>query len=127
VPLTPADVRNKQFSTTRLRPGYDEGEVDDFLEKIEDALEVLIRDNADLQACLAQILRGSVGPVHPYPPPPRHLTPADVRKQQFAATRLRPGYNEQEVDVFLDEAETELSRLIQENDQLRARLTQAAR
>jgi DivIVA domain-containing protein len=24
MPLTPADVRNKQFSTTRLRPGYDE-------------------------------------------------------------------------------------------------------
>ena len=27
MPLTPADVRNKQFSTTRLRPGYDEEEV----------------------------------------------------------------------------------------------------
>ncbi len=31
MPLTPADVRNKQFSTTRLRPGYDEEEVDAFL------------------------------------------------------------------------------------------------
>ena len=28
MPLTPADVRYKQFNTTRLRPGYDEEEVD---------------------------------------------------------------------------------------------------
>src|SRR5690348_343647 len=33
--LTPEDVRNKQFSTTRLRPGYDEEEVDDFLDQVE--------------------------------------------------------------------------------------------
>ena len=33
MPLTPADVRNKQFSTTRLRPGYDEEEVDAFLDE----------------------------------------------------------------------------------------------
>ena len=35
MPLTPADVRNKQFSTTRLRPGYDEEEVDAFLDEVE--------------------------------------------------------------------------------------------
>ena len=35
MPLTPADVRNKQFSTTRLRPGYDEEEVDAFLSGLE--------------------------------------------------------------------------------------------
>jgi len=34
MPLTPADVRNKQFSTTRLRPGYDEEEVDAFLDEV---------------------------------------------------------------------------------------------
>ena len=44
-PLTPADVRNKQFSTTRLRPGYDEEEVDAFLDEVEAALDELIQDN----------------------------------------------------------------------------------
>ena len=43
MPLTPADVRNKQFSTTRLRPGYDEEEVDAFLDEVESELDRLIR------------------------------------------------------------------------------------
>ena len=34
-PLTPAAVRHVQFSTTRLRPGYDEEEVDAFLDMAE--------------------------------------------------------------------------------------------
>jgi DivIVA domain-containing protein len=50
------------------------------------------------------------------------LTPADVREKQFSTTRLRSGYNEEEVDAFLDEVEAELSRLIQENEALRADL-----
>ncbi|MEU3505795.1 DivIVA domain-containing protein, partial [Streptomyces hundungensis] len=32
MPLTPEDVRNKQFTTVRLREGYDEDEVDAFLQ-----------------------------------------------------------------------------------------------
>ena len=48
------------------------------------------------------------------------LTPADVRNKQFSTTRLRPGYDEEEVDAFLDEVEAELDRLIQENEELRA-------
>ena len=50
------------------------------------------------------------------------LTPADVRNKQFSTTRLRPGYDEEEVDAFLDEVEVELDRLIQENEELRAKL-----
>ena len=58
MPLTPADVRNKQFSTTRLRPGYDEEEVDAFLDEVEAALDELIQDNEELRAKLAEVLRG---------------------------------------------------------------------
>src|SRR5579875_2492580 len=53
------------------------------------------------------------------------LTPADVRNKQFSTTRLRPGYDEEEVDAFLDEVEAELDRLIQENEELRAKLAEA--
>src|SRR5215475_6440695 len=49
MPLTPADVRNKQFSTTRLRPGYDEVEVE---------LDRLIQENEELRSKLAECLRG---------------------------------------------------------------------
>jgi len=58
MPLTPADVRNKQFSTTRLRPGYDEEEVDAFLDEVEAELDRLIQENQELRAKLAESLRG---------------------------------------------------------------------
>ena len=58
MPLTPADVRNKQFSTTRLRPGYDEEEVDAFLDEVEAELDRLIQENEELRAKLAESLRG---------------------------------------------------------------------
>ncbi len=34
MPLTPDEIRNKQFTTTRLKQGYDEGEVDAFLDDL---------------------------------------------------------------------------------------------
>src|SRR5579862_3234694 len=58
MPLTPADVRNKQFSTTRLRPGYDEEEVDAFLDEVEAELDRLIQENEELRAKLAEVMRG---------------------------------------------------------------------
>jgi DivIVA domain-containing protein len=58
MPLTPADVRNKQFSTTRLRPGYDEEEVDAFLDEIEAELNRLVQENEELRSKLAESLRG---------------------------------------------------------------------
>ncbi len=58
MPVTPADVRNKQFATTRLRPGYDEDEVDAFLDEVEAELERLLRENQELRAKLADCLRG---------------------------------------------------------------------
>lgn len=63
MPLTPSDVRNKQFSTTRLRPGYDEEEVDSFLDEVEQELDRLIQENEELSAKLREVLRGGkMGP-----------------------------------------------------------------
>jgi DivIVA domain-containing protein len=62
MPLTPADVRNKQFSTTRLRPGYDEEEVDAFLDEVEAELDRLVQENEELRAKLAEVLRGGKAP-----------------------------------------------------------------
>ena len=44
------------------------------------------------------------------------LTPQDVQNKEFATTRFKPGYDEEEVDAFLDEVEAELTRLLTEND-----------
>jgi DivIVA domain-containing protein len=67
-------IRTARFSKSWLQPGYDEQEVDKFLDKLV----------ADL---------GNGG----------RLDPAGVRDVKFSTTRLRPGYTEQEVDDFLDE------------------------
>ena len=55
------------------------------------------------------------------------LTPEDVANKQFTSTRLKPGYDETEVDEFLDEVEAELTRLYRENDELRSKLSAAGR
>jgi DivIVA domain-containing protein len=67
-------IRTARFSTTRLQPGYDEQEVDKFLDKL-----------------VADLGKGA------------RLDRAAVRDVTFSTTRLRPGYTEQEVDDFLDE------------------------
>src|SRR5437763_6576917 len=48
------------------------------------------------------------------------LTPEDVQKQQFTTVRFKEGYDEEEVDAFLDEVEAELRRLLGENSELRS-------
>lgn len=54
--LSPADINNKQFSTTRLKEGYDQTEVDDFLDRVhadykalDEYVQRLEKDNAALR------------------------------------------------------------------------------
>ena len=100
MPLTPADVRNKQFSTTRLRPGYDEEEVDAFLDEVEAELDRLIQENEELRAKLTEVLRGGKVPAlnapHAEAPadlmaaePPRH-EPEPVRPPEPMMMPPRP-------------------------------------
>lgn len=50
------------------------------------------------------------------------LTPEDVVNKRFQPTKFREGYDQDEVDDFLDEIVVELRRLTQDNDDLRQRL-----
>ena len=53
------------------------------------------------------------------------LTPADVHNVAFSKPAIgKRGYNEDEVDAFLDLVEAELARLIEENDDLREQVSQ---
>lgn len=47
------------------------------------------------------------------------LTPEDVVNKRFQPTKFREGYDQDEVDDFLDEIVVELRRLNQENEELR--------
>jgi len=50
------------------------------------------------------------------------LTPEDVVNKRFQPTKFREGYDQDEVDDFLDEIVIEMRRVTQENDDLRQRL-----
>ena len=53
MPLTPLDIHNKEFSR-RLR-GYDEDEVNEFLDQVIKDYEALIRENKELQEQVAAL------------------------------------------------------------------------
>ncbi len=81
--LTPEQVRQVRFDAPQTgRKGYDESEVDAFLDLVE------------------ATLRGESG-----------LTPSDVRAVAFARPALFDrGYDPDQVDIFLDEVQRELAR-----------------
>lgn len=94
----PARVRDVQFRTTRLASGYDEDEVDRFLDEIERGLQALA-PRADLAG----------GPGTAGMPGPRALTEA-ITGARFRVTSGAEGYDQREVDLFLDKLAGALSR-----------------
>ena len=51
--LTADDVLNKKFQATKFREGYDQDEVDDFLDEVVNTLRVVQGENDDLKSKLA--------------------------------------------------------------------------
>lgn len=51
--LTADDVLNKKFQATKFREGYDQDEVDDFLDEVVNTLRELQNENEDLKTKLA--------------------------------------------------------------------------
>jgi DivIVA domain-containing protein len=80
MPLTPEDVQSKRFTVTRFKAGYDEEEVDAFLDEVEAELRRLLTENAELRDRLAAVSGGAPiepaaaelggGPTEPAEPPP---------------------------------------------------------
>lgn len=48
--LTPEEILSKRFQTTKFRDGYDQDEVDDFLDEVVVEMRRLVAENADLRA-----------------------------------------------------------------------------
>jgi DivIVA domain-containing protein len=122
--LTPAGVRGIRFATTRVRPGYNMADVDGFLKRLEYQVDALTEHNDALRAMLEQVRRGGRRP-DGIAPLVLTLTVDDVRRVVFKTTRLRPGYDEEDVDTFLDRAVAGIGELVSENDELRAELSVA--
>ncbi|MBO2445982.1 DivIVA domain-containing protein [Actinomadura barringtoniae] len=108
-PLTADDVRDSTFAVARFRPGYDEKEVDEFLDRLEEVFRS------------GEIGRFRLGVI----------TADELKSAQFTATgpgrsvtgpggsvrgalpNLRPGYLKKDVDEFLGRVEGVL-RLIEQ-------------
>ena len=102
MPVTPADVRNKQFSTTRLRPGYAEEEVDAFLDEVEAELDRLIQENEELRSKLADSLRGDTSAATALSSPLPDPEPAMAAPQRRAPVMLgAPPEQQRRADPFL--------------------------
>lgn len=70
--LTPEVVVNKKFQVTKFREGYDQDEVDDFLDEIVEELRRLNQENDDLRRQVTE-LEAQTGEEGPVPAP----VPAD--------------------------------------------------
>jgi DivIVA domain-containing protein len=114
-------VRNKQFSTTRLRPGYDEEEVDAFLDEVEAELDRLIQDNEELRSKLAEVLRGGGKPAmalsSPLSDPRQDMEPPmeQPMRRQEPMQYEQPSYRSE--DTGMDTAARVLSLAQQTADQ----------
>ena len=121
--ITASDVMRAQFRTTVMRPGYDEEEVDAFLDEIAETLRELgcAAAVAHREAQRHEYFRREAAPKPREPVSPR-MRPEDIRNKGFHTTRLRIGYSEEEVDAFLDLAEATVAALVEGRPQ-EARLT----
>jgi DivIVA domain-containing protein len=110
--LTADDVLNRKFQATKFREGYDQDEVDDFLDEVVNTLRGMTAENDDLKAKLANAERriaelsraaasaAAVAPMAPkieapaplpLPPPPVEVAlPVPVRPEPTPAPLVAP-------------------------------------
>lgn len=81
--LTPEVVVNKKFQVTKFREGYDQDEVDDFLDEIVEELRRLNQENDELRRQVAE-LEAQTGESAPVPAP----VPADGVDDESTAADL---------------------------------------
>jgi DivIVA domain-containing protein len=102
MPLNPEEVVNKRFSATKFRQGYDEEEVDEFLDEVVAELRRLNAENAELRqklsACesrVAELTRqgaqtAQLQQTQPQPTPEPEPTPAPTPAPAPAAAASGP-------------------------------------
>ncbi len=147
MPLTPEDVRNKLFTTVRLREGYEQAEVDEFLDEVEAELIRLLKENDDLRQKVTDAGRGdtaSAAPAAAKPagkaepgakpeaaapaptPPPQQIVVRTAEEVGDAAAKVL-AMAQRTADQVIDEARTEAEQTVTDAKQQAERLTTDAR
>ncbi|HEX3898603.1 MAG TPA: DivIVA domain-containing protein [Mycobacteriales bacterium] len=89
MPLSPDDVQNKRFTVVRFKFGYDEEEVDNFLDEIEEELRRLISENRALHTAATRV-PGAPGPTAVLPPALPHAVPPPQPSPQVVMPPPQP-------------------------------------
>ena len=89
--LTSDDVLNVKFDSTRLREGYVQDEDDEFLDEVTTTLRGL-----------EERLGMAPGATGSHQEAEILLTSQDVRNIRFKTSKFREGYEQPDVDAFLD-------------------------
>lgn len=109
MPLTPADVHNVAFKKPSIgKRGYDEDEVDAFLDVVEAELARLIEENAELKGQAEQGGGGKTVPLVKAAAP--ESAPLSAGEAHTAAARLL-GLAQETADKLTHEARTEADRV----------------
>ena len=115
--MTAEDVVAQRFQPTKFREGYDQDEVDRFLDTIVGELRRLQEENELLQRHIINPLSQPVFTANP------GMSADQVINQKFSPTKFREGYDQDEVDDFLQKIIAGLRQWDAENEQLRARIS----
>src|SRR5437764_14168505 len=106
MPLTPDAVQNKRVSTVRFKEGYDEEEVDAFLDEVEAELRRLLGENSDLRSRPAAAVATAAPPA-----PAAAPRPAPGEEPQEAALRTLL-LAQRTADEAIAEAKAEADQLV---------------
>lgn len=117
--LSPADINDKQFATTRLKEGYDQQDVDDFLDRVQadyarldDYVRRLEADNATLRRNASEapteVLRLETAPAPPSVVAERLLAAAEQAATEHKAQAVADG------DEIVREAGAKGSKIIED-------------
>ncbi len=118
MPLTPADVHNVAFKKPSIgKRGYDDDEVDAFLDLVEAELTRLIEENNDLKAQVEDMQRrGPPGPGRPVPPPeqmPPPPPPVQSRIDENQVVKVL-AMAQETAEKYVADAKTEADRMVGE-------------
>src|SRR5689334_11939647 len=122
MPLTPEDVQNKRFTTVRFKEGYDEEEVDAFLDEVEAELRRLIGENDNLRTRATAAPAPTARPAQPQPAAPTPAAPAEETSEAALRTLLLAqrtadeaiAQAKQEADQLVNAARTRATQMEQE-------------
>ena len=107
--LTAEDVLNKKFQATRMREGYDQDEVDDFLDEVVETFAKYEQENHELKARLAAAERrvaelenapAAAAPdveENPAPAQPEYATPEPVQEAPAQPAPAQPAPAQQQM------------------------------